>query len=264
MEITAILGVLGTILSALGSVAGVVFGLGAAGAVRFVHEGERGVRLRFGKVVRKNGHAKVIHPGWCWLWPGIEKLARTHVRQRVLNCGNQQITLKDETVFTVDAILVYQVGDTPGDLYSALFEVENLDDAVRMYCIGVLREVVQSLDFRGLIGRDPQEMATELNSKVADQLRSWGLLAISFKLGDMSPYGETLSLIQTQTGVRFKVQSLIEAAKSLGMEANGVPNQLAAALVGVPVAVSIANTRGATPNEPFVVRQASSYEDAEG
>jgi regulator of protease activity HflC (stomatin/prohibitin superfamily) len=39
---------------------------------RFVREGERGIKLRFGKAVRKKGGTpKVIEPGFAWLIPFV-------------------------------------------------------------------------------------------------------------------------------------------------------------------------------------------------
>ena len=226
-------GLITAVLAALGS----LFGVGGS-SVRFVQQGERGAVLRFGKAVYKRGNLKVIEPGFCWIWPGIEKLVRTHVRQRVTNTSNQQITLKDDAVFTVDAVLVYRVGDNTQSLYRALFELENLDEAVRMYCIGVLREVVQEHEYRELINLGPAEIALGLEAKVREQLSQWGVEVVSFKLGDMSPYGSTLAMIQTSSVAKMRALALKQAASELGVDPINLPPAVAAALVGMPVAVN--------------------------
>ena len=58
---------------------------GAAGGIRFVKEGERGILLRFEKAVTRNREYRVILPGLRLMVPAMHKLARIHVRQRTIN-----------------------------------------------------------------------------------------------------------------------------------------------------------------------------------
>lgn len=148
-------------------------------------------------------------------------------------------------MFTVDAVLVWHVGDTPEDLYRSLFEVTKLENAIRFYCVGILREVIQGMDYRQLIGSDTEALGEQLTEKVKGRLETWGLRVVSFKLGDMSPYGDTLRLIQTEAAAKFRARSLKVAASELGMEVKDLGPTLAAALVGTPVSVAL----GAQPQE---------------
>lgn len=219
-----------------------MFGLGAGkGAVRFVQEGDRGVVKRFGKVIRDSrGNCRILEPGWNWIVPGVHKVAFTHVRQRTMHCGNQQVTLADKTVFTVDAVLIYRVGDTAQKLYQSLFEVTNLDEAVRLYCIGVLREVVQRRSYDNLLGEHVEEISEELKARVQGQLEFWGVEALSFKLADLSPYADTIGVIQSGAAAQFRAGALVEAAELLGYgSVQEVPSAVAAALIGVPVVASV-------------------------
>jgi regulator of protease activity HflC (stomatin/prohibitin superfamily) len=236
-----------TIISIIAGILGAIGIGGGKASIRFVQEGNRAIITRFGKARRvkkgpEAGQYKVLHPGWNWIIPGIDKANNTHVRQRTINCGNQQVTLKDKTVFTVDAVLVWRVGDTPENLYRALFEVTNLEQAVRFYCIGILREVIQSMDYSELIGSDAEQIGEQLKEKVKNRLASWGLVVESFKLGDLSPYGDTLRLIQIEAGAKFRAQSLKAAAQELGYDGvDKIPPALAAALVGMPVSVAVSS-----------------------
>ncbi|HVI69520.1 MAG TPA: SPFH domain-containing protein [Magnetospirillaceae bacterium] len=220
-----------------------VLGLGgAASSVRWVQEGDRALVQRFGKATRSRfgehkGEYRVLEPGFNLIIPVIDKLAKTHVRQTVINMGDEEITLKDKTVFTVDGILVMSVGDTPDDLYKALFVVDDLYKAVRQYCIGVMREVIRELSYEELIGGNAHELSDKLAERIREQLADWGLIVHSFRLGDLSPYGETLRMIQTGEAARLKLKALQDVAE--GLKELNINPMLAAAIIGVPVSVAV-------------------------
>lgn|GEM_PF-6672896 len=106
-------------------------------------ESELGLKLRFGKVAqRMNGEPKVIHPGFCFLIPHVDTLIRHPVRQQTIELKDQKVTLRDNTIWIVSAVLVYRIND----IYKALFEINNVDFGLRNVASGKLREVLQHLD----------------------------------------------------------------------------------------------------------------------
>src|SRR5262245_14203957 len=93
-------------------------------SIAFVHEGQRGVKLRFGKAVRyrngKNaGQPKIVEPGFVFMIPFIDKLQRRHVRQETIRLDYQKIMFKDGMIFQVSAQLMFTVTY----LYSAMCEI---------------------------------------------------------------------------------------------------------------------------------------------
>ena len=88
---------------------------------KFVHEGELGIKLRFGKAVRNRDKSpKVIYPGFVILIPCVESLKRHHVRQQSAQFKNQKIMTKDGLIFSVSAMVMYRIRD----VYNALFQIE--------------------------------------------------------------------------------------------------------------------------------------------
>ena len=110
-------------------------------SLRFVKEGERGLVLRFGQVVRKGGKPRIIEPGFVFLIPQVENLVRRHVRQQTIELNEQEVILKDNTIWVVSAVVFFRVKD----IYKALFEIDDLDGGVRNLCMGELRTVLQHL-----------------------------------------------------------------------------------------------------------------------
>ena len=108
-------------------------------SIAFVQEGQRGVKLRFGKAVRyrtgKNaGHPKIVDPGFVFMIPFIDKLQRRHVRQETIRLDYQKIMFKDGMIFQVSAMLLFTVKD----VFKAMFEIDNLDNAVETFGLAII------------------------------------------------------------------------------------------------------------------------------
>src|SRR5262245_65899537 len=91
-------------------------------SIAFVQEGQRGVKLRFGRAVRyrtrKNaGRPKIVDPGFVFMIPIRDKLQRRHVRQEAIRLDYKTIMFKDGTIFQVTAMLLL----TCTDVFKAMF-----------------------------------------------------------------------------------------------------------------------------------------------
>ncbi len=91
-------------------------------SIAFVQEGQRGVKLRFGKAVRYRtgktaGQPKIVIPGFVFMIPFIDKLKRRHVRQETIRLGYQKIMFKDGHDFSGERnASVHRYGRVQGDV----------------------------------------------------------------------------------------------------------------------------------------------------
>ncbi|HKX73554.1 MAG TPA: SPFH domain-containing protein [Candidatus Saccharimonadales bacterium] len=214
-----------------------------AKGIKFVPEGQRGIKLRFGKAVRHKtgplkGQPKVIEPGLRLLIPFVDTLVRRHVRQQTIRSEDQEIMLKDRSVFRISAVTIFRVTD----VYRALFEIDDLDDSVDDFCMAVLRDFLSVKDADGIA--DTQQISKELLQLLVAKAEEWGVEFISFRLTDCSPTSQTAELLLTKTLASRKMEALNAAAKEAGTTLNDLDPTLAAAIIGVPVAASIGARRG--------------------
>ena len=224
---------------------------GAAGSVKFVREGERGIMLRFEKAVKRHGEYRVILPGLRIMVPGVHKLARIHVRQRTINFPEQAIVLSDSTIFAVGAVLMCRVKDTAQDLYNALFETTGIDDALTDYGLLVVREVLAGKRYEDLFGPDRMAISRELRAAALDQAAEWGVDILSFELSDCRPNAETARLIQTAAQATFKLDALTVAAQRLGVaDVSLLDPGLASVLIGAPLVASTSVTVADSERQP--------------
>jgi regulator of protease activity HflC (stomatin/prohibitin superfamily) len=220
----------------------------AVKTIRFVKEGEKGVKLRFGKarrykVGRRKGQVMVIEPGLRLLIPFLDTLVRRPVRQQTIRSDNQEIMLKDKTVFLVSAVTIFRVTD----IYKALFEIDDLDGSIDDFCMAVLRDYL-SLKMSDDIANTAQ-LAAEMLELLREKAAEWGVEFIAFRLTNCSPTNQTADLILISETTRRRTDAVVVADRLLG--GLGINPMLAAAVVGVPVAAGI-STRHQLPKLPQV------------
>jgi regulator of protease activity HflC (stomatin/prohibitin superfamily) len=213
------------------TVAVLVLGVAILASLRFVKEGERGLILRFGQVVRRDGKPRVMEPGFLFLIPKVDGLVRRHVRQQTIELNEQEVILKDNTIWVVSAVVFFRVKD----IYKALFEIDDLDGGVRNLCMGELRTVLQNLPTYEAI-KEIDSVQRALMESAAKRADEWGIELINFRLTNCMPSAETATFVTAHTAVSTRVKALQDA---------GVLHdpQLAAALLGAPVVASLGSRR---------------------
>lgn len=228
--------------SALIPIAGAIGG--AVKGSKFVQEGQRGLKLRFGKVIRTRlGAPKIVNPGFIFVIPAIEHLHWTHVRTRTLNLPSQEIMLKDKLVFNVSGLLQVQVIDSAEAVYAVLFEVNGFNDTIVDYAAGVLRDVVAEQTYE--TASDRETIAETVSNRIREQLAEWGGLLIDFRLTDCAPTAESGRAILLSVQTRMRAEALSAAAKQLSGDVGvqALHPTVSAALVGTPVVTALDGAR---------------------
>ncbi len=224
---------LGPLMQVLLAVGGGIYTL--LKSIKFVQEGELGIKLRFGKAVRVNGVPKVIPPGFVLLIPFVDTLRRQHVRQQTLRLDNQKVMIAQGLIFNVSAVVMFRIRD----IYRALFEINDLNRALVDLSMGLLRDELAHKTHLELT--DIEGISTGLLGRLKSHADEWGVEFIQFKLTDCAPTVETAPLINAQIGVTMKLNALETASAKLGVKLSDLSPVLAAALVGVPMVTAIAD-----------------------
>lgn len=208
-------------------------------SIRFVHEGERGVKLRFGKALRDNaGQPRVFEPGFTLLIPFVDTLRRRHVRQQTRHFPYQRIKLKDGLIFNVEAIILFRVKD----VYRALFEVDDMDTTVDDIGMTIVRDEISNRTHSEL------EQNGAISDKLLQQIKPFaeqiGIEVIRFGLTDCAPTAETANLLNAETAVKLRLEALKKACVNEKCSWDSLHPSLAAALIGIPLTANVGD--GAT------------------
>ena len=213
---------------------------GAIGGSKFVQEGERGLKVRFGKVRRdRDGNPKVVYPGFCFVIPTIERLVRTHVRTRTFNLPTQEVVLADRMVFQVSGVVRVQVRDDAHAVYSVLYETSNIGSVVADYVTTELREVLAKSTYEQVV--TGESVVKQVTGAIKAQLNQWGLVLTQFNLSDCSPTEQTARVILLGAETGMRADALLLAAAKVAGDRNvaALSPTVAAALIGTPVATSL-------------------------
>ena len=155
-----------------------------------VQTGWHGVLYRFGRARR------VLEPGFRWLIPGFERVAKVRSKAITLDLPPQRIAIADGLVYDVSASLVYRVRDP----IAALIEIDDLTQgcetlvAIAMYesLGGRTRDTV----------RDRSGLDDELTRLCRTRLARWGLDVDRAGFTNIAPTVETLRLTQLELKTR--------------------------------------------------------------
>jgi regulator of protease activity HflC (stomatin/prohibitin superfamily) len=207
---------------------------GAFKAFKFVREGERGVKLRFGRVIKTpDGKPKIFEPGFTLIIPFVESIVSHHVRQQSYRFPEQRITLKDGLVYRVAGMVIFRVVD----VYNALFEISDLNSSIDDLCMTAIKEELEHLNHQDL--RAAADMSEKLKKRVEERAKSWGIEILQLSLPECAPTPETANLINAELSVSMKLQGLFDGLRKHDLSIQAVGPNLAAVLVGVPLTVSV-------------------------
>lgn len=197
-------------------------------SIKFIQEGERGVKLRFGRVVRINGVPKIYEPGFVFLVPFVDTLKRHAVRQQTLPFNDQRIMLKNGMTFMLTAFVLFRVVD----VYKALFDISDLEGSLEDVGTGTLRDKVAQLSHEELA--DTESIAKDVLESLKQHSGAWGIEIIDFRLTNCAPSPETVNLLN----VPAKISMLKEAAEQLGTTLRSADPGLLSVLIGAPLVAS--------------------------
>ena len=189
-------------------------------AVKIVQQWERGVVLRFGRLIG------VRQPGLNFILPWIDRMVKVDLRVETLVLDPQEVITRDNVTVHVDAVLYFQVIDAQ----KAVIAVRNYVMATTQLAVATLRSVLGQSDLDELLAH---------RDRINDRLRSiidehtedpWGVLVTLVEVRDvLLPEGMQRAMARQAEAEREKrakiihaegeeaaAQALATAAKTLG------------------------------------------------
>ena len=150
----------------------------------------------------------------------VQKRTRIDLREAVYDFPRQNVITKDNVSISINALLYFQIIDPK----SAVYEIQNLPDAIEKLTQTNLRNLVGQLDLdESLVSRD--KINHELRAILDDATNKWGVKVNRVELQDIIPPSDIQSAMEKQMKAeRDRRAAILEAEglkKSAVLKAEG-------------------------------------------
>jgi regulator of protease activity HflC (stomatin/prohibitin superfamily) len=145
-------------------------------AVRMVQQYQRGVVLRFGRLL-----PEVRQPGLQLMIPVADRMVKVPVQTIVLDVPPQGAITKDNVTLSVDAVVYFRVTDP----VKAVVNVENYLGAISQVSRTSLRSVIGRADLDTLLS-DREQVNSELRAVIDTPTDEWGITVDRVEIKDIA------------------------------------------------------------------------------
>jgi regulator of protease activity HflC (stomatin/prohibitin superfamily) len=234
----------------------------ASSSLRMVQQYQRGVVLRFGKLL-----PETREPGLRAIVPFADRMTKVSLQTVVLDIPAQSAITRDNVSIGVDAVVYFRVEDP----VKAIINVENYLQATSQVARTSLRSVIGRAELDTLLS-DREEINGELKAVLDAPTEDWGISIDRVEVKDISlPDGMRRSMSRQAEAERERRARVIVADAEL--QASGKLSQAAAAMAATPGAlqlrllqtvVDVAAEKNSTLVMPFPVELLRFFERATG
>jgi regulator of protease activity HflC (stomatin/prohibitin superfamily) len=231
-------------------------------SVRMVQQYERGVVLRFGRLL-----PQVRQPGLRVMIPVADRMRKVPVQTIVLDVPSQGTITRDNVTIGVDAVVYFRVDDP----VRAVINVDNYLQATSQVAQTSLRSVIGRADLDTLLS-DRDRINAELRDVIDAPTEDWGIRVDRVEIKDISlPEGMRRSMSRQAEAERDRRARVINADGEY--QASTKLSQAAAAMGETPGALQlrllqtvtdVASDKNSTLVMPFPVEMLRFFEHAGG
>ncbi|WP_433788330.1 slipin family protein [Actinomycetospora sp. CA-101289] len=200
----------------------------AGASVRLVQQYERGVVLRFGRLL-----PEIRRPGLRLMIPFADRMSKLSIQIVVLDVPSQSAITRDNVTVGVDAVVYFRVSDP----VRAVINVQNYLQATSQVAQTSLRSVIGRADLDTLLS-DRDRINGELKSVIDTPTEEWGITIDRVEIKDISlPEGMRRSMSRQAEAERDRRARVINADGEL--QASTKLSQAAAAMGDTPGALQL-------------------------
>ena len=173
-----------------------------AAGVRLVQQYQRGVVLRFGRLL-----PAIREPGLRLLIPFADRMVKVPVQTVVMNVPGQGAITRDNVTLNVDAVVYFRVVDPA----RAVVNVENYVGAVSQVAQTSLRSVIGRADLDTMLS-DREQVNAELRAVIDTPTEEWGVSVDRVEIRDIAlPEGMRRSMSRQAEAERDRRARVISA-----------------------------------------------------
>lgn len=144
----------------------------------------------------------------------IKEIERIDIREQVYDFSKQNVITKDNVTIEIDALLYFQIVDP----VRAIYEIDNLPNAIEKLAQTTLRNVIGELDLdASLVSRDT--VNSKLTAILDEATDKWGVKVNRVELKDITPPMEIQNAMEQQMKAERNRRAKILEAEGLKQSA---------------------------------------------
>ena len=148
--------------------------------MRIVRPLEKGVIERLGKFKR------VADQGWTWIIPGIDKMYKVNLTERMMDVLPQEVITEDNLNAKVDLVVYYKVKRDDESVKKSIYNVHRFETQIVSLAQTTARNVIGTMNFKS-VNSERNKINYELAKVLDKESDAWGVQIVRVEMKEITP-----------------------------------------------------------------------------
>ena len=148
--------------------------------IRIVRPTQKGLVERLGKYKRVAGQ------GFNWIIPGIDKMYRVNLTERMMDVLPQEVITEDNLNARVDLVVYYKVKRDDESVKKSMYNVDRFDTQIISLAQTTARNVIGTMNFKR-VNSERNKLNFELAKVLDKESDEWGVQIVRVEMKEIQP-----------------------------------------------------------------------------
>lgn len=148
--------------------------------IRILRPTHRGLVERLGK------YHRFALPGFNWVIPGIDKMYKINITEKMINAEPQEIITNDNLNARVDAQVYFKIKDDEDSVKNSQYNVNSIEYQIVNLARTTLRNIIGTMTLKSA-NSERGKINKELHGTLLDETLNWGIEIVRTELKEIDP-----------------------------------------------------------------------------
>jgi regulator of protease activity HflC (stomatin/prohibitin superfamily) len=150
------------------------------GGIRIIRPTNRALVERFGK------YHHFAPPGFNWIIPGIDKMYKINITEKMVNAEPQEIITNDNLNASVDAQVYFKIKEDEESVKNSQYNVNSIEYQIVNLARTTLRNIIGTMTLKSA-NSERGKINKELHGTLLEETASWGIEIVRTELKEIDP-----------------------------------------------------------------------------
>jgi len=148
--------------------------------IRIIRPTSRALVERFGK------YHHFAPPGFNWIIPGIDKMYKINITEKMINAEPQEIITNDNLNARVDAQVYFKIKQDEDSVKNSQYNVNSIEYQIVNLARTTLRNIIGTMTLKSA-NSERGKINKELHGTLLEETRNWGIEIVRTELKEIDP-----------------------------------------------------------------------------